>query len=63
MTMNLLTRESEIARLEAELATLRAQLAEANEIIYHMCNDVENNYIYIKSFVDAKNYIGKVKSA
>ena len=46
-----------------ELATLRAQLAEANEIIYHMCNDVENNYIYIKSFVDAKNYIGKVKSA
>ena len=33
MTMNLLTRESEIARLEAEIATLRAQLAEAKDIV------------------------------
>ena len=33
MTMNLLTRESEIARLEAEIATLRAQLAEAQKAV------------------------------
>ncbi len=49
MTMNLLTRESEIARLEAKLEALRAQLAEAREALRPFadkgdkCNGYEEN--------------------